>query len=149
MYYKHLFGAPLAAVYGYVAAFSGVPAVLPEQIATSTPVVIEQKVEVEEVIVKEIPVLRDQTLVRICACESAGSPDKEPVHYAADGSVLRGRLVPQDTGMCQINSYYWGADALRLGFDLETPEGNIQMANYIYDRKGTQPWNASKSCWLD
>jgi hypothetical protein len=140
-------GAPIAAIYTYVAAFAGIPVALPEQIATSTPIVVEQVVE--EVVVPEMPVLRDQTLVRICSCESTGSADNEPAHYDTDGSVLRGRLVPQDTGMCQINTYYWGADAQRLGFDLETPEGNIHMANYIYDRSGTQPWLASKSCWID
>lgn len=89
----------------------------------------------------------DPELAVICSCESKGIPDGKPNHYESDGvTVLTGRVEPRDRGMCQINSYYWGAKATELGYDIETPNGNIQMANFIYETQGSQPWSASKKC---
>lgn len=86
-------------------------------------------------------------LQRICACESVGRPDAVPQHYEADGvTVLTGRITPEDKGMCQINEYFWGAKAESLGLDLLDPFDNVQMANYIYQQQGAQPWYPSKKC---
>lgn len=86
-------------------------------------------------------------LQRICACESVGRPDAIPQHYERDGvTVLTGRVTPEDTGMCQINTFFWGATAKSMGLDLFNPFDNVQMANYIYQQQGAQPWYPSKKC---
>jgi len=54
---------------------------------------------------------------------------------------------PLDIGKFQINEYYWGAEARRLGFDIYALEGNTAMALWIYEHHGTQPWNWSKANW--
>lgn len=103
-------------------------------------------IEPSTVAEEEEVVLRSE-LKPICACESVGNPNEEPRQFNADGSVIRGRIDPDDTGMCQINKRYWLAKAQSLGYDIETEQGNIQMANWIYDQSGTQPWKWSKPCW--
>lgn len=85
-------------------------------------------------------------LWRICTCES-GMGTGRPQHYDRDGSVLRGRVDSRDTGMCQINKGYHGEAATRLGYDLETEDGNWGYAMYLFRQQGTQPWKASEYCW--
>ncbi len=117
-------------------------------IASTTPELVNPEPEVitGEKATSTSVALRSQ-LKPICGCESGGGPFNEPVQFNADGSVLQGRVNPLDTGMCQINKKYWLTEAISLGYDINTKEGNISMANVIYDRHGTQPWTASKSCW--
>lgn len=90
-------------------------------------------------------------LRRICSCESTGYPNKEPRHFEADGSVKRGKINPQDTGMCQINVdpeiTDWARISKELGFDVFTEDGNANMALWIYEKYGTQPWDWSAACW--
>jgi hypothetical protein len=101
---------------------------------------------VQEVQAKEIVALYP-ALVPICSCESNGRPDLKPTHYEKDGTTtLSGRLTPEDRGACQISAYYWSETAEKLGYDIESEEGNIRMANYLYDRYGSGPWRASSKC---
>jgi hypothetical protein len=86
-------------------------------------------------------------LVPICSCESAGRPDATPRQFNADGTVVKGKINPQDIGMCQINLKYHLSDATKMGLDLYTEQGNIKYANHLYDTQGTKPWNWSKKCW--
>jgi hypothetical protein len=86
-------------------------------------------------------------LERVCSCESSGDPDSGWKQHDKDGNVIRGVINNLDVGSCQINLYYWGDEAESLGFDLNSEEGNIKMANYIYDNYGLTPWNASRHCW--
>jgi len=86
-------------------------------------------------------------LQRICSCESTGRPDNDPVQFNADGTVLQGKLNSNDIGMCQINTKYWLTKSQDLGYDIYTEEGNKQMALWIYQNNGNQPWFWSKSCW--
>lgn len=85
-------------------------------------------------------------LVPICTCES-GRGIGHPVQFNADGSVRRGLVNPQDVGMCQINEHYHLKASQSLGMDIYTEAGNIEYANWLYEREGTTPWNWSKSCW--
>lgn len=94
----------------------------------------------------EKPKLRD-ALVPICACESVGKKDGVPQQFNADGSVVHGRIDPDDRGLCQINRRYWGKKSEELGYNIETEDGNISMANWIYDHEGVEPWRWSKPCW--
>lgn len=88
---------------------------------------------------------------RICSCESTGSPNNEPRHFESDGSVLRGRVNPNDIGQCQINIDPETTDWLRisqsLNLDVFKKEDNARMAQWIYDHYGSQPWNWSRGCW--
>lgn len=94
-----------------------------------------------------LAVLRRE-LKTVCSCESGNGAYGEPQQFHEDGSVVRGIINPLDIGQCQINLKYWGEEAEELGYDIFTSQGNIKMANYIYDNSGLQPWSASKQCWI-
>lgn len=119
---------------------------------------VEEEVVTEEVVKKEAnPVYMIETreevaqegtsgvslapgLVPICHCESGST------QFNKDGTVLRGRVNPQDVGICQINLKYHSQAAEEQGIDLFTLEGNITYANRLYASQGAQPWSASASC---
>ncbi len=85
---------------------------------------------------KETPVLAE-----IAKCES------EFRHYDKSGNVLHGTADPRDIGVMQINQFYHGDEAKRLGFDISTVEGNLGYAKYIYSKQGVEPWSHSAACW--
>jgi hypothetical protein len=60
---------------------------------------------------------------------------------------MRGQQNPRDTGLFQINTGVWEKKAQALGYDLRTPEGNTQMARYIFENYGSGPWQSSAVCW--
>lgn len=80
-------------------------------------------------------------LMSIAYCESRWR------QVNSDGSVLKGKVDNDDVGFMQINLRYHADKAKELGFDLNTPGGNILYARWLYDKEGTQPWSASKPCW--
>ena len=80
-------------------------------------------------------------MVEIARCESTFR------HKLADGSVLRGFVDNDDTGVMQINLRYHQAVADRLGLNLEDIYDNMAYARFLYEREGTRPWNASAPCW--
>ena len=82
------------------------------------------------------PVLAD-----IAQCESHFK------QFDKDGSIHRGRINKNDLGIMQVNEYYHGKMAERLGIDLYTIQGNLAYARYLYEQKGTSPWISSKPCW--
>jgi hypothetical protein len=86
-------------------------------------------------------------LKRIASCESWGDPNKEPREFLPDGSVLHGETNPDDIGLAQINLPIWGPQALKLGFDIYSYEGNLKMAKWIFDKYGSNPWYLSSHCW--
>ena len=85
---------------------------------------------------KDIPVM-----IQVARCESTFQ------HNLADGSVLRGRVDSADTGVMQINKRYHSATAIALGLDLHDIYDNMAYARHLYEKQGTQPWNASSPCW--
>ena len=84
----------------------------------------------------DIPVM-----VQVARCESTFR------HTLADGSVLKGRVDPADTGVMQINKRYHESTANKLGLNLENIYDNMAYARHLYDTQGTQPWSASSPCW--
>lgn len=86
-------------------------------------------------------------LVRICSCESTGSPNNTPRQFDDKGNVVIGKINKLDTGMCQINLHYHGERAKKLNIDLFTEAGNIKYANMLYKEQGSKPWDWSKKCW--
>ena len=105
-------------------------------------VVAEKKSSVQntEAIVREyfkdIPVM-----IQVARCESTFR------HTLADGSVLQGRVDNADTGVMQINKRYHLVTVTTLGINLDDIYGNMAYARHLYERQGTQPWNASIPCW--
>ncbi len=83
----------------------------------------------------------DPILVEIAKCES------EFRQFDANGKPLLGTVNKGDVGVMQINKYYHADKAEELGFDLETVEGNMAYAKYLYNREGVQPWSSSSPCW--
>jgi hypothetical protein len=110
-----------------------------QSVASSTVAVVKNTNAVQE--------WKYPQLKRICSCESTGSPDNEPTQFTSTGAVLRGVVNNKDVGMCQINTYYHGATADKLGIDLLAKEGNMKYAEYLYEQQGSSPWSWSKGCW--
>lgn len=91
-------------------------------------------------VMKELPI--PPIMQAIAECESQ---DKQ---FNKDGSVVTGRKVPSDRGRWQINAGYWREKALELGYDIETEEGNKDMAMWLFLNRGTRDWSASSKCWV-
>lgn len=85
---------------------------------------------------KDAPILAD-----IAKCESQFR------HLGSNGEIMRGKSVPTDIGVMQVNEAYHQEQAEALGFDLKTLRGNMAFAKWLYDQKGTQPWQSSSECW--
>ncbi len=80
-------------------------------------------------------------MIQIARCESTFR------HTLADGTVLKGKVDPADTGVMQINMRYHGEKARELGLDLTKLHDNMAYARDLYLRQGTKPWKASAACW--
>lgn len=106
----------------------------------ATPEIIEP---IPVSVIPDVPVI----LARIADCESGHGVVGGARQFNADGSVVRGKINPQDIGKYQINEYWNGETARSLGFDIYTLEGNTRMALYLYKTRGLQPWEWSRACW--
>ena len=80
-------------------------------------------------------------LAEIAKCES------DFRQYDDKGAILKGTVNKGDIGIMQINKYYNGQDAAKLGLDIYTIEGNLAYAKVLYDKFGTYPWSSSEKCW--
>lgn len=83
-----------------------------------------------------------KVLGSIAQCES------NMTQFKADGSILRGLVNQSDVGVMQINEAYHLKSSQRLGMDIYTLDGNIQYGAWLLKHQGTQPWDASKNCWI-
>lgn len=95
-------------------------------------------------------------LKRICGAESAGGPENEPRQFDDDGTPNWGwekhgegyARVERDVGACQINTWVWESTTRKMGLDVVNSEAdNIKFAQFLFNRYGSSPWNASKSHW--
>ena len=80
-------------------------------------------------------------MIEIARCESRFK------QFDSDGSIHRGVVNRSDLGVMQVNEYYHGKVADKLGLDLYTIQGNVAYAKYLYDKEGVQPWMSSSPCW--
>ena len=85
----------------------------------------------------DIPLMAD-----IAQCESKFR------QYGKNGKVLRGHN-PDDIGVMQINQYYHRSRADKMDIDINSIEGNVAFARYLYEREGTMPWLSSSKCWAE
>jgi len=108
--------------------------------STTTPVSVPKKTVKEHVneYFKEDPIM-----IKVAWCESRFR------QYDKDGNLFRGIVNKSDVGVMQVNTYYHGKTAEKLGLDLSTLEGNLAYAKRLYEREGTTPWNSSSPCWLN
>lgn len=91
------------------------------------------------------PIVLRPELVPVCACESSyeGHSWAMPQQFELDGKVRRGRVNPDDLGMCQIN---WGAHSSTIrgmGLEITVATGNIVYANFLFEQSGFKPWTWS------
>lgn len=85
---------------------------------------------------KETPIL-----FQIARCES-GLAQLHP-----DGKVVYGGYKNAMVGLMQINTLVHTQRARLLGYDIETLNGNIGYAKYLYRHQGARTWKDSKHCW--
>ena len=130
---------------------------LPEEaiaqtVGTSTVNVFSQS-KIENMVVIKNPIsfeqyvreyyAEDPILAEIAKCESTFR------HFMSNGQVLRGIVNSGDVGVMQINERYHKDAAIKLGLNLETIDGNLAYAKWLYDKEGTYPWISSSPCWND
>lgn len=79
-------------------------------------------------------------LINIARCESGFN------QYDEDGKILKN---PKSSaiGVMQIMSSLHRKEALRLGYNIQTLDGNLKYAKHLYEDEGTRPWNSSRKCW--
>ncbi len=80
-------------------------------------------------------------MAEVARCESRFK------QFDNDGSIHRGVVNNKDLGVMQVNEYYHGKTADKLGLDLYTIQGNVAYAKYLYEKEGVQPWASSSACW--
>jgi hypothetical protein len=80
-------------------------------------------------------------LAEIAKCESGFR------QFDSHGKVIRGEVNKSDIGILQINKYYHEEDAVKLGFDIYTIDGNLGYAKWLYAKYGDAPWIYSSKCW--
>jgi hypothetical protein len=85
---------------------------------------------------KDIPIMAD-----VAYCESRFR------QYNESGTPLRGIQNSQDVGVMQINEKYHRATAEKLGHNIDTLEGNLDYARFLFEQEGTGPWKYSSPCW--
>ena len=116
------------------------------QIVTEVPVVKNAKVSATVNIAKTEAIVREYfkdipVMIQVARCESHFR------HTLADGTILKGVVDPDDTGVMQINKRYHSQKATALGLNLDDIYGNMTYARHLYETQGTRPWNASALCW--
>src|SRR3990167_3229963 len=91
----------------------------------------ELEIKSEAIEKKEIkkPELRKE-LIKICTCESGQGTGKPQQYNIRTGEVLRGVKNPKDIGYCQINLFWHGETAEKMGLDLFKESDNITFANW-------------------
>lgn len=82
-------------------------------------------------------------MIEIARCESKFR------QYADSGNPLYGGYGGKMVGVFQVYSDIHASFARSLGMDIETLDGNMQYAKYLYEREGTKPWISSFPCWGD
>ena len=83
----------------------------------------------------------EPVLVEIARCESTFR------QYDKNGNIIRGVVNKGDVGVMQINERYHANEAVKLGLNIYTTEGNVAFAKHLFDKFGSQPWSSSQDCW--
>ncbi len=79
-------------------------------------------------------------MISIAKCESSFTQydsNRNPMYGGSGGMV----------GVFQVAAAIHNDAAKDLSYDINTLEGNLAYARYLYENEGTVPWLASASCW--
>lgn len=85
---------------------------------------------------KDMPVM-----IEIARCESNFR------QFTDAGSVLKGGSAGGMIGIFQFFESIHAPAAKKLGYNLETVDGNLAYAKHLYKTEGTTPWASAKDCW--
>ena len=80
-------------------------------------------------------------LIEIAECESTFR------HWDPETGEPLSNPNSSATGAMQLMASYHREPASNLGWDIDTLEGNLAYAEYLYDTEGVTPWDASRYCW--
>jgi hypothetical protein len=80
-------------------------------------------------------------LIPVAKCESGLE------QYNEDGTPFYGGSGGGMVGVMQINEAVHKNTALALGYNIDTLDGNLEYAKYLYEQEGITPWLSSSSCW--
>lgn len=83
-------------------------------------------------------------MIEIARCESRFN------QFDKNGNVLLNHEGSSATGIFQIMASIHSKPAAKMSIDINTIEGNVAYARYLYESQGTKPWEAdlkSKRCW--
>lgn len=80
-------------------------------------------------------------MIEIARCESKFR------QFTDAGYPLYGGYGGRMVGVFQVYENIHGDFARGKGMDIETLDGNLAYAKYLYEREGTQPWMSSFPCW--
>ena len=80
-------------------------------------------------------------LIEIAECESTFR------HWDPETGEPLSNPNSSATGAMQLMASYHREPASNLGWDIDTLEGNLAYAEYLYDTEGVTPWEASRHCW--
>jgi hypothetical protein len=103
------------------------------------PVTQKEEVEVKRMVQDEFS--DAPAMIRVAACESRYRQFKD------DGSLLYNLQGSSAVGVFQIMESIHYDNAVELGYDIHSVEGNIGYARHLYDTDGIGHWNASRHCW--
>lgn len=111
--------------------------------ATTTPEVVVKNVHNKKDVENEVHrIFKDvPIMIEVARCESKFR------QFTDAGNVLHGGTDNKMIGIYQIYEDIHRAKALSLGMDINTVDGNIRYAEYLYKREGTSPWISSMPCW--
>lgn len=95
-----------------------------------------------------------ELLQRIADCESGDGTPGSARQFLKNGKPVKNvnkkgdYAGSVDVGWAQINITIHIDEIARMGLDvINSEEDNKAFAMMLYEREGTQPWSASKSCW--
>ena len=135
-----IYGAPMIASADTIISTTTAPGVtINKEISIDNRFLTEKQIELKKEATdyfKDYPIL-----VKIAGCESQFR------QYDSNGDTIKGKVNKGDLGLMQINKYYHEDKANELGFDLDTVEGNMAYAKYLYEKEGEKPWLSSSKCW--
>lgn len=142
----------LMVISSFTGSSTGVMPVIVPQIDSAVIKQIENKKSVEEIMNDVNGVMSTEAyinqyfsdipiMIRIAKCESTFR------HLDPDGDIHRGKANNADVGVMQINEFYHLDQSIKENLNIYTLEGNVSYARELYEKKGTKPWIASKSCW--
>ena len=135
--FSSIYGGPTGAIADNIATTTAVTPQVGQEASTTAKIPTNEGIEAQaKAYFKNTPILAN-----IAGCESRFR------QYDAKGKVLVGAVNKGDIGVMQINKYYHADKAKSLGYDINTPEGNMAYAKYLYEKEGTKPWDSSSACW--